>query len=254
MLEKFLIHEIFTFFIIFCRIGAAITLLPGLGESYVSARIRLIIALAISFILMPLLASQIPSIPESLLSLTLMITGEIVVGLFIGTVCKILISVTHVAGMIISLQMGISSAVIFDPNQSSQGSLIGNMFGLMTILLLFATDMHLVMLRGVTESYSIFAVGKYPPLHDFAMTIAHLTADSFTMAVQISAPFIVTGTLLFLAAGIIGRLMPTLQVFGILAAPQLLLGFSLLISISSAMMLYYMEFYREKIAFVFGYL
>ena len=229
-------------------------LIPGFGEVYVSTRIRLILALAISLILSPVLSNIMPQFPNSVLRLLLIITNEIFIGLFIGAICKMIISVTHVAGMIISLQIGISSAVIYDPNQSSQGSLIGNLMGLMTILFLFATNLHHVMLRGVTESYMVFAPGKMPPLHDFAMTISHLASDSFIMAVQISAPLIIVGTLMFLAAGIIGRLMPTLQVFSVLTSPQLLVGFFILMTSFSAIMLYYIEFYREKIAFVFGYL
>ncbi len=57
------------------------------------------------------------------------------------------------------------------------------------------------MIQGITQSYTVFAPGKLAPLADFVGGIAHTVSDVFTMAVQISAPIIITGTLLFLGGG-----------------------------------------------------
>jgi len=254
MLEHFLVSQLFTFLLIFCRIGSGIMVMPGFSETYVPQMVRLGFVLMITLVLTPVLGKVMPPLPSSGLLLALIIMNEILIGIFIGSICQILISVTHVAGMIFSVQAGISSAVIFDANQNSQGSLIGNFFGIITIVLLFTTDLHYLMLRGITESYSVFAPGKFPPLGDFVGSIAHTTSDVFTMAVQISAPVIITGTLLFLGAGIISRLMPTVQVFFIITAPQLLLGSFILVTTFSAVMLYYMEFYKDKMMAIMGYL
>jgi flagellar biosynthetic protein FliR len=254
MLAHFLISQIFSFFLIFCRLGSALMVLPGFGETYVSANIRLCFALFVSLVLMPALGPAMPPFPQSNLLLFLIIANEILIGVFIATVCKIIIAVTHVAGAIFSVQSGISSAVIFDVNQSSQGTLIGNFFGIITIVLLFATDLHYLMLRGITESYAVFPVGRLPPLGDFAKTIAHTVSDTFAIAAQISAPILIIGTLLFLGAGVISRLMPSIQVFFVLTAPQLLVGFFIFITTFSAIMLAYMEFYKDRIMAIMGYL
>jgi len=254
MLEHFIVSQVFAFLLIFCRIGSGLMLLPGFGENYVPPMVKLGFALMITLVLLPVLGSAMPPFPSSPLTLFLLVAGEMLIGIFIGNVCQILISVTHVAGAIFSVQSGIASAVVFDANQNSQGSLIGNFFGILTIVLLFVTDLHYMMLRGVTESYAIFPPGKFPPVHDFVGTIAHTASDSFTMAVQISAPVIIVGTLLFLGAGIISRLMPTIQVFFVLTAPQLLIGFFVFITSFSAITLFYMEFYKDRIMSIMGYL
>ena len=254
MLAHFLTAQIFNFLLIFCRVGAGVMTLPGIGETYVSARIRVIFALLLTLIVLPFLSHLMPALPASGLMLFLLITNEIIIGLFISTVARILISATHVAGMIISLQAGISSAVIYDPNQSSQGSVIGNFLGIITVIVLFATDLHYLMLRGIVESYSVFAPGKLLPVADFTDTISHLVSDTFLVAIQIASPLLIIGTLLFLAAGIIGRLMPTLQVFAVLTAPQLLIGFFIFITCFSGMMLFYMEFYHERLVSILSYL
>lgn len=254
MLEHFLVTQIFTFLLIFCRVGSGIMALPGFGETYVPVNVRLCFALMICLILTPVLGPKMPPLPASSLALMLLIVNEILVGIFIGSVCKMLISVAHVAGTIISLQAGVSSAVVFDASQNTQGSITGNFLGMMTIVMLFATGLHYLMLRGIVESYGVFVPGQFPPLGDFVATITHLASQSFNMAVQISAPLVIAGTLLFLGAGILSRLMPTIQIFFIIVAPQLMLGFFVLITAFSALMLFYMDFYRDRIMSIFGYL
>ncbi len=254
MLEHFLVSELFTFFLIFCRIGSALVVLPGFAESYVSPMIRLTFALFVSLVLTPALGKYIPPLPTSQIALALLILSEILVGLFIGTICSILISATNTAGMIIALQAGVSSAVIFDATQSSQGSLIGNFIGLTALVLIFVTDMHHLMLRGVTESYQIFTPGLFPPVNDFMEGVARVTSEAFLMAVQISTPLIVAGTLLFLAGGIISRLMPTVQVFFIITPAQLLIGFFILMTSFTSIMLWFLDYYQDKLTNILGYL
>jgi flagellar biosynthetic protein FliR len=253
MLESFLVSQVFALFLIFCRVGSGIMILPAFGETYVRPQFRLAIALMISLLLVPLLSKSMPPLPTSVLALMLLIGSEILTGLFIGSICTILISATHVAGMVFSFQSGMSSAVIFDASQSSQGSLVGNLMGLLALVLIFTMDLHHLMLRGITESYLVFTPGKWPPVHDFVETAVRTLSDTFTIAAQIATPLIVVGTLLFLGAGVLGRLMPTMQIFFVITAPQMMLSFFVLITAFSGIMLWYMEFYREKLIMIFSY-
>ena len=76
----------FAFLLIFARVGAVVTALPGLSAVFVSIRIRLIIALAISLLLLPLLAAQLPALPASAIALAIIMLPEIIIGLFIGMI------------------------------------------------------------------------------------------------------------------------------------------------------------------------
>jgi len=254
MLEHFLVSQIFTFFLILCRIGPGVLILPGFGEAYVPPRIRLSFSLLLSLMLVPVLGKTMPVMPSSFVALAVLVATEILIGIFIGSLCNILISVTHIGGMIFSYQSGISSAVIYDITQSSQGSIVGNLLGLTTLVLLFSTNLHHLMLRGITQSYVVFVPGQFPPIHDYVEAIARIVSDSFIMAVQISTPIIIITTLLFLGAGILSRLMPTVQIFFLIIPPQLLIGFFILTTTFSAMMLWYITFYKDKMLSFMGYL
>lgn len=228
--------------------------LPGFGETYISPRIRLNLALLITLVLTPVLGKTLPALPASAIALALLVSAEIIVGLFIGGICRIIISATHMAGTIFSYQSGLSSAVIYDVTQSTQGSLMGNFFGMITVVLLFSTGMHAYMLRGIAESYSVFIPGHFPPIQDFTEAASRILSDTFIVAVEISTPMLVIGTLLFLGAGILSRLMPSLQIFFLITPPQILINFFALLAAFSAMMLWYMEFFRDKLSFFLGYL
>lgn len=83
MLSQFLAAELFAFLLIFCRMGSAIMLLPGFGEAYVSPRVRLLFALMLSLLLVPVIRS-LPPLPTSVLGLFNIMIAEILIGLFIG--------------------------------------------------------------------------------------------------------------------------------------------------------------------------
>ncbi|MEI6730753.1 MAG: flagellar biosynthetic protein FliR, partial [Pseudomonadota bacterium] len=210
-------------------------------------------AFILTLMLTPALGKLIPPLPTSAITLFLLIISEILIGIFIASICKVLISVTHIVGTILSLQSGISSAVVFDVTQRTQGSLIGNLLGIVAVTLLFATGLHHLMLRGIAESYTAFAPGKLPPLKDFVEIYSHLVSQIFIISVQISAPLVIIGTLLFLAGGVIGRLMPSMQVFSVITAPQLMIGFFIIITTFSAMMLWYMDFYKDTLTDFFKF-
>lgn len=237
MLEQFLVTQSFAFLLIFARIGAGVMVLPGIGEAYVPPRIRLLFALMISLVLLPLLSTSLPAAPASPYMLGILLAGESLVGLFIGGVVRILISVMHVAGTVIAYQIGLSSATVFDINQTSQGAMIGNLLSLTGVILLFVLDLHHLMLQGLADSYAMFPAGSFPDVADMSDLAATTVSRSFLVAMKLSAPFLIVGIITNLAAGVLARLMPNMQIFFVMMPPQIVLGLFLLMATLSAIML-----------------
>lgn len=247
MLEHYLITQLFAFLLIFCRMGAGIMVLPGIGEAYVSARLRLMLALMIALCLTPVFTAQLPKLPASPIGIALLILSEVLVGLFIGGLCRMMISAMHIAGTIAASQSSLSSATLFDITQASQGTTLSNLLSYSSLVLLFSLNMHHIMLRGLSESYSLFPPGEFPPVGDFVDYASHLMTETFAVAVQISAPITVVSLLLYFAAGILSRLMPTMQVFFIISPLQILISFFLLMVTMSALMLTFASFFETKL-------
>lgn len=247
-LNDFLVSEIFTFLLIFCRVGTAIMVLPGFGESFISARFRLLLAVMLSLVLTPAI-QPFPAPPNTVVALTTLMVAELLTGIFLGTIARLLLSAISTAGMIIAYQSSLASALVQDVTLAGgQGSSLGNLLGISAMVLLFATGMHHLMLRSLMDSYQIFPVGEFPNIEDFTMHAVRTVNAAFLIALQLAAPHIVIGLIVYLAGGIIARLMPGLQVFFILVPPQLLLSFFVLMAVWSSLMLWYMDYFRENIS------
>jgi flagellar biosynthetic protein FliR len=227
--------------------GSAIMVLPGFGEAYVPARIRLLLAAMFSILLAPVINS-LPPMPSNVMNLFTLLLAEILIGLFLGGLSRMLIAAVHMAGMIIAYQSSLASAVTQDLTLSqAQGTSLGNLLGMSALVLLFATDLHHLMLRGLAESYTLFTAGQFPQVEDFANHATQTMSRSFQMAMKISAPHLVIGMMMYLGAGIISRLMPNIQIFFLIMAPQLLISFFILMISASAMMLWYMEYIKDSL-------
>ena len=247
-LESLLNGSIFQFMMIFCRVGSAVMLLPGFGEAYVPVRVRLVFALMLSLALMPMLADRVPVLPADLDRFVMALTSEIGIGLFFGTLCRIIMMSVLSAGSFIALQTGIANALAVDPTTAQQAAVTGNFLIVVAMMLIFVTGLDHTTLQALVGTYAVMPPGRLPPMGDFANFDARAVADSFTLALQMAAPFLVYGLIFTSAMGLLARLMPTLQVFFVAMPAQLLIGFGLLAVTLSSMMIWFLDSYERQIA------
>jgi flagellar biosynthetic protein FliR len=253
MIEQLLPANVFAAMLIFSRVGAAVMLLPGFGELYVMQRYRLLLALLIALLLTPILAPTLPPLPESVPSLAMLVGGEAVIGAFLGTIARILLSALDTAGTVVSFQLGLSAAQIFNPLAASQGAITASFYSVVGVLLLFITDLHHLLIGAIVDSYDVFVPGALPAVGDLSDMVAHSAAAAFRLGFEIAAPFILLGTLFFVAVGIIGRLVPQLQLLFVTQPLQIVGGFIVLGFVLSAGMEWFLtSFARQFVAFVGG--
>lgn len=252
LLDHFLLSQLFAFLMLFCRTGSAVMLFPGIGDSNITSRARLIFALAFALVLTPLLLERMPPVPTSPLTLGMMILAEVTVGVSIGLMARIILSAMHVAGTIISFQSSLSIASQFDMNSGGQSTVISNFLTLLSTVIFFELNMHHLLLNGLVTSYNIFPVGAYPDMGDMTELNGRLASSAFLMGVQLAAPHLVFGLILYLGGGIMARLMPQMQIFYVLMSPQIMAAFFLLIAILSGMMVIHSEYAEESLSSLFA--
>jgi flagellar biosynthetic protein FliR len=250
-LTELLPANVFAAFIVFARIGAMMMLLPGFGELYVPQRYRLLLALAMALLLAPVLAPVLPPLPSSPARLAVIIGGEVAIGVFIGTIARILVAALETAGMVISLQLGLSAAAMFNPLGDQQESpLPSALFGVLGVVLIFLTDMDHLLLRATVESYGLFTPGALPPVGDLSNTVARIVAGSFRLGVEMAAPFIVLGVVFFVALGLIARLVPQLQVMFIAQPVQIIGGLLIFAVVLATGMRWFLDEFVRQFAFL----
>ena len=224
MLTAALQLEVFRFFVVLTRVGAAMMMLPGIGGNLVSLRIRLWLAVSISFLMLPVLGSLFPAAPASLGGMLLTVFGEVVVGLYMGTVVSFLMSVLSLAGSIIGFQVGLTNAFSFDPIAQQQSQLLTGFLSNVGMLAIFATNTHHLMFQAIVDSYTLFPPGQTLPWGDFTETLSHLVTETFRVGFQFAAPLVVLGLLFYTGLGLLSRLVPQLQIFFIAQPVQILVG------------------------------
>lgn len=247
MLEELLTLNVFAFFLVFARLGTAISFMPGFSTSYVSARMRLSISLAASFALMPAIAPILPVMPTNIPDLMILISGEMIIGSFIGILARVLIATLQTAGTVIALASAMSNALVQDPVAEQQSSTISGFLLTTGVVLIFVTDMHHLMIRATVQSYDVFTPGNLLPAGDFAEMLARRVADSFALGLQLATPAIVVGLTYYIGLGLLGRLMPQLPVFFFGLPVQISLQLAVMALTVSGIMLVFAARFQEGI-------
>lgn len=246
-LDALLGGSIYVFLMIFVRVGSAFLIMPGYGEQFVSPRIRLLLALLISFILMPLLLPDMPVAPSRPGDLAVLVVAEAMIGIFLGTIARFMMAALETAGMLIANQVGLSAAQSFNPAMSGAGNAVSAVLSMLALMLIFATDLHHLLLLAVVDSYSLFRPGEWLPLGDAAQHLARVLGDSFLVGMQLAAPFVVIGLLFYLGLGLIARLVPQIQVFFVGIPIQIVLGLLLLGLSLTALMTYWLTRFEGQL-------
>ena len=235
----------YAFMLVFSRIGTMVMLMPALGEINVSMRIRLTLAVLLSLVLMPMVAGAYGAIPPTFAGVAWSIMTEIFVGLFVGATARLIMSALQVAGTVIAFQTGLAFAQNVDPTQGIQSALVGTFLSLLAVTMIFATDLHFLLIAAMRDSYVLFEPGNMLPLGDFVESATGIVAGAFRLGVQIAAPFLVFGLTFYLALGILSKLMPQVQIFFVAMPANILLGFALLAVLMGALMMWFLTFFEE---------
>lgn len=212
--------------LIFSRIGAVLLMLPGVGESYVSPRIRLSLALVVSLSLWPVISGALPALPVSVGGMAGWIIREVIVGLMIGALLRSFLTALATAGEIVALQTTLSFAQTANPMQVQPGSTISAFLMLLGTTMIFATNTHHLFIAGLVGSYELIRPVGPLVTGDFATLAIRTLGDAFMLGVQLSAPLLVFALIFNLASGLVGRVMPAFQVFFAAAPLSILLGLS----------------------------
>ena len=213
--------------LIFARIGAILMLLPGFGEAYVPARIRLSLALVLSLALWPLVAGGLPALPTSLGGMVGWILREVITGLMIGFLLRLLMSALSTAGEVVSLQTTLSFAQTANPLQAQPATTLAAFLTLFGVAMIFATNTHHLFIAGLLGSYDVVRPVAPLVVEDFVTLAIRTVSGSFLLGVQLAAPVIVFSIIFNLATGLVGRIMPQFQVFFVATPLNVLFGLSI---------------------------
>ncbi len=223
------------FVLTFARVGTMVMLMPGIGERFIMSRAKLVIALFIALLMLPVVRPilQVPADPAALMAILI---SEILIGGMLGLSARLIMAALSIAGVIMANQIGLGFATAVDPAMGQQNPSIGNLLTLLGVTLILVTDLHHLAIGAIHHSYTMLPPGAYPAVGDAAALGLQAVGKSFALALQLAAPFVVFGLLFNLGLGILARLMPQFQVFFLGAPASIMLGMALLAATIGLMM------------------
>ncbi|MFT3811610.1 MAG: flagellar biosynthetic protein FliR [Micropepsaceae bacterium] len=245
ILDQFLPQQVFAFLLIFARLGAMLMVFPGVGEGFVSARFRLGLALAVSFVMLGPLGAVMPPLPSDGGALFLLVAVEGLIGLSIGIAARLLLTSLNVAGNVIAMQTGLGFAINVDPTQGSHGAIVSTFLVTLGIVMIFVTGAHQILFGAIGRSYELFQPGIAPPVSDFLELVVRFVSSSFLLGIELTAPFLVLSLVFYAGLGVVSKLMPQFQVFFIAMPLSILAGFGLLMVLVGVMMQIFLDRFAD---------
>jgi len=251
LIQNLVVSQVYAFIMIFTRVGTAMMIMPGIGDGFVPERVRLMFALGFSVMMTPVLQSSLPEFTMGNVQFLSMIIGEFIMGAFIGGMARIFMTALDTGGMLISTQMGLANAQIFNPQFAAQGSIMGAFLSITGALLIFATNLHHELIMALVQSYQSFPPGHLTAnmMGDMADIVSLAVTEAFGIGFHFAMPFFVVTMMIYVALGILSRLMPQLQVFMLSMPIQIIVGFLTFTAVAGAGMTYWLTEYESGIRF-----
>jgi len=209
------------------RILGLMATAPVFNSAGMSARIRLIAGLAITLGLAPALPPM-PAVPAgSWVGLTIL-AQQILIGVMLGFTLRLMFAAVDIAGELIGLQMGLSFAMFYDPQNAAQTPVLSEFLGLIATLLYLAMNGHLLSLAALAESFNLVPVSATPfAAKGFAAVVAW-AASLFSAGLLMSLPLVAALLIANLAMGVLARVAPQLNLFAVGFPVTMVAGFTVL--------------------------
>jgi len=217
------LQEFWGFALVIVRTGGILSAFPIIGGRLVPMKIRAAMVMAVALVFGPLVAPTLHPDWLEPVKLTIGLATELFIGLFLGFATRCLMAVIEIAGSIMGFQMGFGLAVQLDPVTQVEVPVLGSFLVIVASLLYFVVDGHHLLLLALGSSFALIpplGAQFHPPL---LVDVVEILQRTFDIGVKLALPLIAVTFLIYLVLGILGRVMPQMNV--------LFLGFPLTISV-----------------------
>jgi flagellar biosynthetic protein FliR len=210
VLPEHLLNFVPVFVLVFFRLAGMMVFAPLFGSGRIPRRVRVLMALVLAVCMCE--GVKAPHLPDTAWELALGIGGELVFGIAMGMVVSFVFIAAQWGGEMVGQQMGLNISEVLDPQFGKAGSLVGDLYFMLTLVMFLLVGGHLEMIRGMRNSFDalpLLSLGMDRPLFEL---LTNLMAACAMLALRLAAPVLVTMLVVDLALGCIGKTMPQMNV------------------------------------------
>jgi len=208
------------------RLTGIMLFAPFFGSAAIPSRIKAVLVFALTVLLYPMLARDMPTINIS--QWPMIVLSELVIGVVIGIATNIIFDGVQMAGQVLSVQLGYSLVNILDPQTQVDSTVVAVFHQTIAMLIFLRLDVHFWILHAVARSFTYL-----PPMSAhfgpaFTSAVLQAGAAVFATGIQIAAPVLSATLLADIALGLLGKASPQLPLMMLGPAVKSILGLLLL--------------------------
>lgn len=214
------------------RLIAFLVVAPPFHVKAFPAPVKMAIAMGLALVAGPRAAEVAGGVPGTMLASGSMefigaLVLEVVVGLGLGFLVRMVFAAVQSAGAIIDVFGGFQMAQGFDPLNQTQGSVFAKFYEFTALALLFASNGHQLVLGGLVRSFDALPLGNGFNTDAMGHLLTSGLADLMVSALQIAGPLVVVLFLADVGLGLLTRVAPALNAFALGFPLKILLTLSL---------------------------
>ena len=218
------------FFLIAMRMSGFIFLNPVLGRRNIPSIAKTGLALVLSVLIYTAEGGGASEFTvDSSLEFAVLLLKEFAVGFLLGFIMELMDMIFTFAGTVMDFQMGISMAQVYDPQSGVQISLTGKILQIYYMLIFFAVDGHLVLMRILLNAGELVPYGQVAISTNAAEMAMEIFYDCVILAVKLSFPLIAFEFILEIVVGVLMKINPQVNIFILSIQLRLLCGFIMMI-------------------------
>ncbi len=230
-LFQFSNEEMLTFFAVLVRYSVLFALIPFVGDRFVPAPVKVLLALSVTMVAFPqLVHTGVVNVEAakawgaSVSGITTTLGLEALFGLTLAFVARLTFDAIVFGANLSGHFMGFAAASSYDPHQETQTQVVAEVQLALAMMLFLAIDGHHLLIRSTIDSYGTVGIGAFQVTKSFAQVLIKMTADVITFGVQIAAPVAVSLFAVNVAFGVMSKAMPQLNVLVLSFAVTALVG------------------------------
>ncbi|MDQ7050953.1 MAG: flagellar biosynthetic protein FliR [Enterobacterales bacterium] len=209
------ILEIMSSYILpFARLSGFLMTLSVISSRNIPARFRMLLALAVTVIIVPVIPAY-TGVDLFSFQAFILVAEQSLIGIALGFVSRLMLETFVIGSQIIAMQSGLGFASLIDPANGNSVPALGQLFLMLTTLLFLSMNGHLIMIRLVVESFSSFPIGSSQSLAGMFWQLVNWTKWIFAAALVMAIVSIASLLIVNIAFGVMTRAAPQINVFAV---------------------------------------
>jgi flagellar biosynthetic protein FliR len=201
------------FLLVMVRFSGLMVSAPVLGSSNVPTAAKIGLSFFGAMLITPTLPMLEATLPGEPIPFAIYAVGEFLIGLLIGFVVGLVFAAIQVGGQIMDLQTGFGMMNVFNPALETQFPIFGFFLFILAVLFMLVTSLHHLMIVGLAHTFEVIPIGGFMAKPALLWEVSRWGDAMFIDGIIIAAPVAAAMMLAYVTMGLIGRVIPQIQLF-----------------------------------------